>query len=183
MATLAGLAAVASGIGLGLVLTTDQPAVAAAAPAPGDPPPATPQTTATPRADAPTPPVTTASSTVNLQVQISGLSASGCVIEVRPGHPGCKFKPLARKVDGHSGGETVQLNAIPIQVTTAGADRDCSFAITLREPGGPSRTFRRGLRLNSPPTDGQPAAPQVFPIFLSSPSLAARLDSQSTLRR
>lgn len=208
MAALVTTAVIATGVGLGASFFLPSDLVLAG----GDQPPASPSpspspraaaaklggaaatrpaiagATATPPAAAPTAPeapqaAVTASATVRLQLQISGLAAEGCIIEVRPGHPGCKFKPFARQVEGYTGGETVQLDAIPVSVVTTSADRDCSFAITLREPGGTARTFRRGLRLNSPSADGQAASAHHFPVYLSSPSLAAQVDARSTLRR
>jgi hypothetical protein len=121
------------------------------------------------------------SSTVQLQLQITGVSPEGCIVEVRPGHPGCKFTPVARRVEGYVGGETVRLDAITLAASTIGADRDCSFAITLREAGQPPRTFRRGLRL-SPPDPDKPDAVQTLMVHLSTPSLAAR-ELPGTTRR
>jgi hypothetical protein len=111
--------------------------------------------------------------TVQLQIQISGLSADGCLLEIRPAHPGCSFAPVALKVQGNSSGQTVRLEAVPFTVTSTGADRDCTFAITVREPNAPPRTIRRGLQLVA--TDpGQPQPSQTFRVFLATPSLALR---------
>lgn len=111
--------------------------------------------------------------TVRLQLQITGVAPEGCVVEIRPGHPGCKFAPVARQVQGYTGGETVRLDPIPVLATTTGADRDCSFAITIREPGQPPRTYRRGLRL-MPARVEEPNPVQNLNVFLSTPSLASR---------
>jgi hypothetical protein len=110
---------------------------------------------------------------VNLVLQISGLGADGCVIEVKPGHPSCKFEPVARRVVRAPVNRAVQLDAIPIQAVSTGADRDCSFAITIREPGQPPRTYRRGLRLTAQ-VAGEPVPSQTLRCYLSTPSLAER---------
>ncbi|GIW89118.1 MAG: hypothetical protein KatS3mg108_3442 [Isosphaeraceae bacterium] len=107
---------------------------------------------------------------VNLQLQISGLGREGCEIEVVPGHPGCRFESVRRTVESVGVGAVVRLDTIPIEATSTGADRDCSFKITIREPGQPPRTFLRGLRLSG----GGGARPQTLRCYLSTASLAAR---------
>ena len=87
---------------------------------------------------------------VTLQLQLSGLGQQGCIIEIKPAHPACTFKPVKFKVGGLSGERAVTLDPIVIDASSTGADRDCSFAITLREPGQNPRTFQRGLRLAEP---------------------------------
>lgn len=118
------------------------------------------------------------SNRVNLQVQISGLGAEGCEIEVRPGHPGCRFEPVQRTVESVGAGAVVRLDAIPIEATSTGADRDCSFKITIKEPGRPPRSFLRGIRL----ADGSATKPQTLRCYLSTASLAAR-DAEEARRR
>ena len=67
------------------------------------------------------------------------------------------------------------INLAPIEVETVSADRDCSFAITLKEPGQPDKTVRRNLRI-VPAAEGRPAAPQALTCFISSNSLNRRRD-------
>lgn len=123
-------------------------------------------------------------STVQLRIQINGVSSEGCKVEIRPGHPACKFAPVEREVEGYAGGEAVQLEPISLVASTIGADRDCSFAITLKEPGQPPRTFRRGMRLASlQPGDDKSPTVQTLTVFLSTPSLAARELPGNTTRR
>jgi hypothetical protein len=119
---------------------------------------------------------------VRLQLQITGVSPAGCVVEIRPGHPGCKFTPVARKVAGYAGGETVRLDPITIVPAALGADRDCSFAITVREPDMPPRTFRRGLRM-APTFASEVAGAHVLNVYLSTPSLALKTDDANRTRR
>lgn len=108
---------------------------------------------------------------VVLELQIQGLSKEGCVIEITPGHPGCQFKKVRYKVDN----PRVLLQ--PIEVTSLSADLDCSFAITIKEPGMPPQTFRRGLRLNKPQSAEQKPESKLT-CFLATPSMAqqAKLD-------
>ncbi len=111
---------------------------------------------------------------VNLVMQISGLGAEGCEIEIQPGHPGCKFEPLTRRIERVPVGSVVKLDTIPIEARSTSADRDCSFAITIREPGQPPRTFRRGIRLSDSAASDEAKKAQVLRCYLSTASLAAR---------
>jgi hypothetical protein len=112
--------------------------------------------------------------TVRLELQIAGLGPEGCAIEVRPAHPGCEFAAVAARVDSSRVGSsrTVRLPPFVIEARSAGADRDCTFAITIREPNRPPMTFRRGLRL-MPQVAGEPHPVRTMTCYLSSPSLAA----------
>ena len=112
--------------------------------------------------------------TVWLQLQVTGLPAEKCRVDIRPGHPACTFEPMALELKGQGRDSTVYLKPLPVQVTSIGADHDCTFAITIREPGQPARTYRRGLCLETP-REGQPVeSTQRLRIFLSAPSLAVR---------
>jgi hypothetical protein len=94
-------------------------------------------------------------------------------VEVRPGHPGCEFSPVKAHVDA-SGRAAVSLD----DVRSLSADRDCTFAITIREPGQPQRTVRRGMRL----AGRAPADPQHLTCYLRAPSKCARANEASTDR-
>ncbi len=85
--------------------------------------------------------------TVKLEIQISGLGANGGKVEIKPAHPGCKFKAVERTIAKGTRAEIVKLEPISVVASTTSADRDCSFEITLIEPGRAARTFRRGLQL------------------------------------
>jgi hypothetical protein len=120
--------------------------------------------------------------TVRLQLKITGLPASNCLLKIAPAHAGCRFPVVERQIAaGRGGAGMVTLEPILIQATSTGADRDCSFAITLQEPGRPPQTFRRGLRL-VPPEPGKPGPVRDFRVYLSAPSLAAR-DEAGRARR
>jgi hypothetical protein len=111
--------------------------------------------------------------TVTLDLRIAGLSAKGCDVDIKPGHPGCKFRTVSRHI-GPNGIATVVLK----DVVARNADRDCTFAITLREPGQADRTVHRGLRLQAENTPDQ-----RLNCYLSSPSRIARANSESTPKR
>lgn len=127
------------------------------------------------QADEPSPAV---ENKVNLQLRIAGLRADACEVEIKPGHPGCQFTTITRRVTRSDAAGTLDL---PIVARSIGADRDCSFAITVREPGQPPKTYRRGVRL-SPATASQPTPSQTLKVYLNAPSLAAR-DAPSRPKR
>ncbi|MGZ6300234.1 MAG: hypothetical protein ACXWMN_07060, partial [Candidatus Limnocylindria bacterium] len=62
------------------------------------------------------------------------------------------------------------------------ADRDCLFAITVKEPGQPAKTVKRGIRLDRAEGDGGKVPAQTFTCMLRSPSLAARDDAAKTIK-
>jgi hypothetical protein len=112
---------------------------------------------------------------VNLQLQIAGLDGSGCTVEVKPAHPGCQFKTIVRKVPKGDSQDVVILSPIAFTARSTGADHDCSFAITVTEPGRPPKTYRRGVRLVTGAA-GQPQPVKNLKIYLSAPSIAASED-------
>jgi hypothetical protein len=116
--------------------------------------------------------------TVNVELQLTGVGPDGCRIEIKPGNPACQFKTVKKTISGEDVREVVELDVIPIVAKATGADHDCSFAITIKEPNKPAKTYRRGLVL-SPPAEGQPAA-QVLKVYLNAPSLAVKDDKART---
>jgi hypothetical protein len=108
-------------------------------------------------------------SKVKLDLAIVGLGSKGCDIEVTPGHMGCQFRPVSLHLSSENGGKAV-IMFDDVQATSS--DRYCIFAITIREPGQPVKTVRRGLRLVAP-TGDRPAA-QLLTCYLSSPSKLAK---------
>jgi hypothetical protein len=117
---------------------------------------------------------------VKLDLRISGLGAEGGTIEIKPGHKGCKFKPvvltLARPKGVDPDAPLQPRDGIVVLASTISADRDCSFAITIKEPGQKPKTYRRGLRLD-PAEAGKPLPEQTLKVYLSTPSIASRVDS------
>ena len=118
---------------------------------------------------------------VTLQLQLSGLGKQGCVIEIKPAHPACSFKPMKFKVGGMAADRAVTLDPIVFDASSTGADRDCSFAITLREPGQNPRTFQRGLRLSEPMPE-QDTPEKTLKCYLSASSVANRSETSAQRR-
>jgi hypothetical protein len=123
----------------------------------------------------------TASNTLRLQLQITGLTPEGCTLAIRPAHPGCQFEPVERRIVVRTSGGMVRLDPIELKATSSGADRDCSFAITLAEPGKGPRTYLRGVRLTAA-EPGQAVPVQTVKLYLTAPSLAAH-DDPAKVRR
>ncbi len=118
---------------------------------------------------------TTSTNVVKLKLRIAGLGSNGCQVEIKPGHPGCQFQPLTEQVKS-DGALDLDLK----DVRTLNADRDCTFAITIKEPGQPVRTVRRGLRVSASKEKGQLSS---LTCYLSSPSRVAKAGEQATSRR
>jgi hypothetical protein len=135
-----------------------------------------------PPAQAPDPAPDGVVNKVTLELQISGLGRAGCEVQVKPGHAGCQFDPVVEKVGRGQVGDRVILRLDPILAKSTHADRECAFAITIKEPGKPPRTSRRGLRLAAGTPD-RPIPSQSLTCYLSSPSLAAREGTKGTTRR
>jgi hypothetical protein len=123
---------------------------------------------------------------VQLTLEIAGLSQGKCEVEIKPGHPACQFTKVVKQV-GEKGAEVrtdgkLTLELAPMTAQTTHADRDCAFAITIKEPGQPARTYHRGVRL-TPRVAGGPVPVQQLTWYLSSPSLANRDEDQKKPRR
>jgi hypothetical protein len=107
---------------------------------------------------------------VSLSLRLDGLSAAGGEIEIKPGHAGCRFETIKFQTKSHPKMIDGKIVLDPIEVETFSADRDCSFAITLKEAGQPDKTVKRTLRI-VPPTEGKPAKPQDLTCYITSNSL------------
>jgi hypothetical protein len=107
---------------------------------------------------------------VSLSLRLDGLSAAGGEIEIKPAHAGCRFETIKFQTKGHPKLIEGKIVLDPIEVESVSADRDCSFVITLKEPGQADKTVRRTLRL-IPPVEGKPAKPQELICYISSNSL------------
>jgi hypothetical protein len=118
----------------------------------------------------------TAENKVNLVLQINGLGPSGGQVEIKPGHKGCKFKPVVKTIPAVPSGKPAMLEGIAIIAQSTGADRDCSFAITIKEPGQKPITYRRGLRLAKAEDDSS-RPEQTLKCYLSTSSIASRDDA------
>jgi hypothetical protein len=116
---------------------------------------------------------------VELNVMIAGLGRDGCDVEVKPGNRGSRFQ--AQTLHVRSQGKARFLFR---DIELRGADRTCTFAITVRETGQASRTIYRGFRI-TPRADADRAAPgaQSFTCFMSSPSKLAGLTRSDRTRQ
>jgi len=112
-----------------------------------------------------------------LTLKITGLGRDGCEVEIKPGHPGCEFKSITQKLDRKG-----LIDFKPFEVKSTSADHDCLFAITVKEPGQPAKTIKRGLVLKSPEAGISAIPSQNFLCLLRSPSLASRDDPGKVLR-
>ena len=111
---------------------------------------------------------------VTLDLRIAGLDRAGCDVEVKPAHPGCRFEKVTRHVT-KEGIQTLVIKNVECRT----ADRDCSFAITVKEPGQTDTTVRRGFQLPAPDAD-RPVRTPYFECFISAPSKIARAEAERT---
>lgn len=101
---------------------------------------------------------------VKLDIRLDGISIHNkAEIEIKPGNSGCRFKPVTYPVKG--GGWVPDV--LPIDVETLSADRDCSFAITLKEAGQADKVFRRSVQI-APVTEATAGKPQSLICYLNS---------------
>jgi hypothetical protein len=117
---------------------------------------------------------------------IAGLGRDGCDVEIKPGNPSCKFRALnengveSRQHVSSAGKATLDL----LDIELRGADRTCSVAITVHEPGQAAKTIYRGFRLAARPEGERASTTKAAPVptltcYLSSPSIT-RVDPDST---
>lgn len=157
------------------------------APAPGadDGPATPPPTKPAPKADkaAAEPAVATESPKkskgrkIELKLVIAGLGAEGCEVEVKPGNPAVEFKPQTLRVPSN-GRAAVTLKDVEL----LGVDRNCTFAVVVREKDQAPKTIYRGFRIPTATASSRSGA-LSFTCFLSSASRIAELQSESRTRR
>ena len=116
---------------------------------------------------------------VTLNLWLTGLAGQKAEVVVKPGHPACRFKPITRAIDPN-----VAVAFGPIDVETYSADGNCSFAITIKEPGHPDKTVRRNLQLtpSPPPAPGaKPEPPLTLTCYVSSRSVGVKSASPAAM--
>jgi hypothetical protein len=134
--------------------------------------------------------------TVRLSLEIAGLGREGCDVEVKPGNPSCKFRAIKMTKDGATVGQNqdgpqhvsseghayLELREVELR----GADRTCTVAITVREPGQAAKTVYRGFRLGARPEKGTGSSNATtvptFTCYLSSPSKLATVEQQRVVK-
>jgi hypothetical protein len=114
------------------------------------------------------------SSKVRLEIHIAGLKRAGCDVEVKPGSPTCRFRAGTQHIpaEGHA-------LFVFDDVKSQSADRECAFAITIREAGQPERTYRRSVRLAPPHAAVTQAS---LACYLYCPSSLIATDESKTRR-
>lgn len=119
--------------------------------------------------------------TVRLELMIAGLGAQGARIEIKPAHPGCQFPTVTKSIP-KGRAEIVKLPPIAIDARSTGVDRDCTFEITLTEPGQKPKTFLRGLQLTAA-RPGEKTPTKSLQCRLPATSVASRDDAKIKERR
>jgi hypothetical protein len=98
--------------------------------------------------------------TIQLNLVVAGLGTEGCDVDVKPANAGCKFRPSSGEHVSSDGRATIKLRDVELR----GADKTCTMAITVREPGQPPHTIYRGFRPGSSKSGAVPS----FTCFVSS---------------
>ena len=106
-------------------------------------------------------------SAIQLKLAIAGLGREGCDVEVKPGNASCRFRVLNVTEQGEvfkkgaEGPQHVSSNGYAYMelrdIQLRGADKICTVAITVREPGQTTRTVYRGFPLKPKAEPGKGA--------------------------
>lgn len=116
---------------------------------------------------------------IALEIRVDGtLAGSGVELVIRPGNPTCRFKEIVYPVKKDGDIRDIP----PFEVETLNADRDCAFAIVMREPGQPDRTFRRSLQVSPEALAANPDKPQVLKIYLNSRTMMTKAPAPEPVR-
>ena len=98
---------------------------------------------------------------IRLNLVIAGLGQEGCMVEVKPANPGCKFRAPAPLRVSSEGRTEIELKDVEIR----SAEQTCTVAITVREPGQSSKTIYRGFRMANRPASAAKSASAPIPTF------------------
>lgn len=117
---------------------------------------------------------------VELRLVIGGLGVEGCDVEVKPGNAACRFKKKTSHVPSN-GKVTLEIREVELR----GVDRNCTFAIVLREKGQEPKTVYRGFRLaaDADADDSTSERTESFTCYMSSPSKVAGLAREGRVIR
>jgi len=113
---------------------------------------------------------------IKLNLVIAGLGQEGCEVEVKPANAGCKFRSPSPQHITSEGKTTFELKEVEIR----SADRNFTMAITVREPGQPSKTVYRGFRMANRTPASPTSATASIPTFTC--YLSSRLAGVSDVR-
>jgi hypothetical protein len=83
--------------------------------------------------------------TIQVDLAVAGLGSEGCDVEIKPANRSCKFQPPSAQHVPSGGQVKIKLRDVELR----GADKTCTIAITVREPGQPPQTIYRGFRPGS----------------------------------
>ncbi|MGC8644486.1 MAG: hypothetical protein ACP5XB_31875 [Isosphaeraceae bacterium] len=115
---------------------------------------------------------------VRLNLRVAGLGRAGCEVDVKPANHSCRFRPQTIHV-GSAGVAALLFRDVELR----GADRNCMFSVTLREPGQDSRTVYRGLRITARGDEAASKRVESLTCFMNSRSKLAGLDRPDRTRR
>jgi hypothetical protein len=121
--------------------------------------------------------------TIRLEIQISGLGPQGAKVAIKPAHAGCKFKTIEKTIPKGTKAEVFKLDPIAVAATSVSADRDCSFEITVSEPGREAKVFKRGLRLMAPAAGATEIPSRTLKCYLPTTALASKDDAKNPKTR
>ncbi|MDX2037917.1 MAG: hypothetical protein SFX72_14800 [Isosphaeraceae bacterium] len=131
--------------------------------------PARAQTTSPSNSTPAAPPRTETVGKVTLTLVITGLAGGETEVEIRPGNGACTFPTQVAKVKS-TGESFVRVVVKDLEIRSTTSSRDCSLAISIREPGKPERFTRRGFRLAADAS----TAGQSMTYYLNPTALAVR---------
>ncbi len=121
----------------------------------------------------------TGNQTIKLNIMIAGLGHDGCAVDIKPGNRSTRFKPQHQRVDSRGEAKFVFQD-----IEAIGADRNCTFAITVHEAGQADRTIYRGFRVATRAAFvPSPQGVQSFTCYMNAPSKLAGLEPPSQIRR
>ena len=115
---------------------------------------------------------------VKLNLRVAGLGRAGCEVDVKPGNRSCRFRPQTVHV-GSDGAAVLLFRDVELR----GADRNCTFSITLRETGQDSRTVYRGLRIAARTDEVASKRAESLTCYMNSASKVAGLDLPGRTRQ
>lgn len=132
---------------------------------------AVPPSAASDQAKPPEPPKSASKGrTIELELVVTDVGATGCEVEVKPANPSCVFKAQAFHLDRAATMDAGKLIVTLANVDVRGADRNCAVAVTIRQQDLPPKTIYRGFRVSA---TTKPGAVERFQTCMSCPTKAS----------